>query len=78
MQKETEKKSRGGIREGAGRPVGRSDVGSITIRIPEDVAKILERQKNKTAYILDAVRAYDKEQRKRTLIGSEISYTKED
>ena len=78
MQKGTEKKSRGGRREGAGRPVGRKDVGSITIRLPEDVAKILEHQENKTAFILEAVRAYDKEQRKRTIIGFEISYTKEE
>lgn len=78
MQKVTEKKARGGYREGAGRPAGRNDVGSITIRIPQDVAKILGNQDNKTAYILEAIRAYDKEQRKRTIIGFEISYTKED
>ena len=78
MQKSAKKNARGGHREGAGRPAGRSDVGSITIRIPEDVAKILANQENKTAYIIEAVRAYDKEQRKRTLIGFEISYTRED
>ena len=76
MQKVTEKNARGGYREGAGRPAGRNDVGSITIRIPKDVAKILESKESKTAYILEAIRAYDKEQRKRTIIGFEISYTK--
>ena len=58
MQKSAKKNARGGHREGAGRPAGRSDVGSITIRIPEDVAKILANQENKTAYIIEAVRAY--------------------
>lgn len=77
MQKVTEKNTHGGHREGAGRPAGRNDVGSITIRIPKDVANILGNQENKTAYILEAIRAYDKEQRKRTIIGFEISYTKE-
>ena len=78
MQKSAKKNERGGHREGAGRPAGRRDVGSITIRIPEDIAKILANQENKTAYIIEAVRAYDKEQRKRTLIGFEISYTREE
>lgn len=78
MQKVTEKNVRGGRREGAGRPSGRNDVGSITIRIPRDVEKILVKQENKTAYILEAIRAYDKEKPKRTIIGFEISYTKED
>lgn len=78
MQKETQKNSHGGRREGAGRPAGRKDVQSITIRMPEDVAKILDQQSNKTSYILEAIRAYDKEQRKKTIIGFEISYTKED
>ena len=78
MQKDSEKKTRGGFRKGSGRPSGRKDVGSITIRIPEDIAHILEAQDNKTSYIIDAIRAYDKEQRKRTIIGFEISYTKQD
>ncbi len=76
MQKEFAKSKKGGHREGAGRPAGRNDVGSITIRIPEDIAEILDSQKNKSAYIIEAIRAYDKEQRKKTIIGFEISYTK--
>ena len=76
MQEKKEKPQRGGKREGAGRPQGRSDVRSITIRVPEDVAEILDAQENKSAYIIEAIREYDRKQRKQTIIGFEISYTK--
>lgn len=79
MQEEREKKSgRGGRRAGSGRPKGRNDVGTITLRIPEDVAKILEGKEHRAQYILEAIRAFDREERKHTVIGFEISYTKED
>lgn len=78
-QKEVQKiKGRGGRREGAGRPRGRNNYRSIGIRIPEDVAAILDRQENRSAYIIEAIRAYDRAQRKRTLLGFEVSITKED
>lgn len=77
MQEE-KKNVRGGRREGAGRPKGRKDVSTITLRIPEDVAKILESKKNRSQFIIDAIRAYDREERKHTIIGFEISYTKEE
>lgn len=77
MQREREKTKRGGKREGAGRPSGGKNTATITIRIPKDVEEILRNQENKSAYIIDAVRAYDEEQRKKTIIGFEISYTKE-
>lgn len=76
MQQEKEKSKRGGRREGAGRPRGINNHASISIRIPEDVSEILDRQQNRSAFIIEAIRAYDKEQRKRTIIGFEISYTK--
>lgn len=75
---EKESNARGGRREGARRPKGRKDVSTITLRIPEDVAKILESKKNRSRFIIDAIRAFDKEERKRTIIGLEISYTKEE
>lgn len=67
----------GGRREGAGRRSENPSTRTIALRIPEDVAEILDRQENRSAYIIDAVRAYDREQRKRTILGIEISYTKE-
>lgn len=78
-QKEVQKiKGRGGRREGAGRPRGRNNYRSIGIRIPEDVAAILDSQENRSAYIIEAIRAYDRAQRKRTLLSFEVSITKED
>lgn len=76
MQQEREKTKRGGKREGAGRPSGGRNTATITIRIPEDVEKILSGQDNKSAYIIEAIRAYDEQRRKKTIIGFEISYTK--
>lgn len=54
-----EKKNRswGGARRGAGRPKGDS-CASIALRIPQDVAEILSRQPNRSAYIVEAIRAY--------------------
>lgn len=74
MEHPKEKKQWGGKREGAGRP--RTNSRSIALRIPQDVADILDRQENRSAYIVEAIRAYDREQRKRTILGIEISYTK--
>ena len=74
---EKEKKGRGGARTGAGRPRGRNNYRSIALRIPKDVANILDAQENRSAYIIEAIRAYDKEQRKHTILGVEISYTKQ-
>ena len=39
--------------------------------------EILKRQKNQSAFVIEAIRAYDKEQRKTTILGIEISYTRE-
>ncbi len=76
-QNEEKKNNWGGARAGAGRPKGRNNYKSIGLRIPEDVAEILDRQENRSAYIIEAIRAYDLQQRKRTLLGIELfSYTK--
>lgn len=71
------KDGRGGARPGAGRPRGQNNYRSIALRIPKDVAEILDAQEHRSAYIIEAIRAYDKAQRKRTILGVEISYTKE-
>lgn len=71
-------KNWGGKREGAGRPAVKNSTRTIGLRIPEDVAAILDKQANRSEYIIEAIRAYDKEQRKRTILGVEISYTKND
>lgn len=55
-----EKKKWGGAREGAGRKKGRNDVGTIAIRIPQDIADILSRQISKKDYIIEAIRFYEK------------------
>lgn len=73
---ENQKNGHGGRREGAGRPRGENNARSIALRIPKDVAEILDRQENRSAYIIEAIRAYDHEQRKQTILGIEISYTK--
>lgn len=56
MQETEKKNTRGGRREGAGRPQGRADAKSITIRIPQDVVEILDRYPNKSAFIIEAIR----------------------
>ncbi|MCM1310853.1 MAG: ribbon-helix-helix domain-containing protein [Bacteroides sp.] len=59
MQNEEEKKSgRGGRREGAGRPATKNNTRTIALRIPQDVADILDRQPNRSAFIIEAIRAY--------------------
>lgn len=75
--KKKKKSGWGGRREGAGRPTEERKTRSIALRIPGDVASILDKQENRSAFIIEAIRAYDKEQRKRTILGVEISYTKE-
>ena len=54
---ENKKTNWGGARRGAGRPKGDSCT-SIALRIPQDVADILARQPNRSAYIIEAIRAY--------------------
>lgn len=73
----TEKSSHGGKRPGAGRPKSIDSHNRIGLRVPDDIVEILDRQKNRSAFIIEAIRAYDREQRKRTILGIEISYTKE-
>lgn len=52
------KKSWGGRRAGAGRPSVHNNKRTIALRIPEDVAAILDAQPNRSAYIVEAIRAY--------------------
>ena len=60
---EEKKTGWGGARAGAGRPKGRYNFRTIGLRIPEDVAEIIDRQPNRSAYIIEAIRAYDRAQR---------------
>lgn len=59
--KETEKKKAGwgGARKGSGRPRSANNAGTVTINIPADVAEVLSRQTNRTAYIIEAIRFYE-------------------
>lgn len=58
---QTEKKNTwGGARPGAGRPKGRKVYRTITIRIPEDIVQILDKQEKRSAYIIEAIREYDR------------------
>lgn len=57
---ETKKNGHGGKRQGAGRPKTVGNTQTIALRIPADVAEILARQEKKSAYIIEAIRAYDK------------------
>lgn len=68
MEEPKRKKGKGwgGRREGAGRRSDNPSTRSIALRIPEDVAEILDRQANRSAYIIEAIRAYEREQRKLT------------
>lgn len=65
MEKENEnqvkKSNRGGARPGAGRK--RTSASSIALRIPQDVAEILARVENRSAYIVEAIRAYARRDR---------------
>lgn len=58
QNEETKKSTWGGRRAGAGRPNGRRAVRSIALRIPEDVAAILDAQPNRSEYIIAAIRAF--------------------
>ncbi|MCM1451244.1 MAG: hypothetical protein NC102_03220 [Clostridium sp.] len=59
-QSEEKKNNRGGARPGAGRPKGRNNYRSIGLRIPQDVAEILDGQEKRSQFIIDAIRAYAK------------------
>lgn len=62
-QKEKLKKgTHGGLREGAGRKATVANMRSIALRIPKDVADILDRQPNRSAFIVAAIRAYASQQ----------------
>lgn len=58
QQNDTGEKKWGGKRAGAGRPRGKNNYKSIALRIPEDVAAILNGQENRSAYIIAAIRDY--------------------
>lgn len=63
MEEQNEEKKKcghGGARPGAGRPKGRNNYRSIALRIPEDVAGILDRQEHRSAFIIEAIRDYAK------------------
>lgn len=53
------KSNRGGARAGAGRPSIRNNTKHIGVRVPQDVADILDSQPNKSEYIVNAIRHYD-------------------
>ena len=56
----------GGKREGSGRKKTTSK--SIALRIPEDVAEILDHVENRSTFIIEAIRHYAKKQyRKETI-----------
>lgn len=57
-QIENAKNGHGGRRDGAGRPKTIGNTRSIGIRVPEDVAQILDAQPNRSAFIIAAIRAY--------------------
>ena len=58
METDKEKKW-GGKREGSGRKKTTSK--SIALRIPKDVEQILEKQANRSAFIIEAIREYAKQ-----------------
>ncbi len=62
MEKQNEEKrnGHGGRRAGAGRPRTLANSQTIAIRIPDDVVQILSTQKNRSAYIIEAIRAYSR------------------
>lgn len=57
-QEQVKKDRRGGRRPGAGRPKGRKEYKTISIRIPDDVEAILSNIDNRSAYIIEAIREY--------------------
>ncbi|MDE7159364.1 MAG: hypothetical protein K2O24_00765 [Muribaculaceae bacterium] len=68
-----EKKQWGGRRTGAGRKATSGNVATIGLRIPADVEEILSRQENRTAFIIEAIREYD---RRHNSSGINVSSTK--
>ena len=50
------KKKRGGKREGAGRKATVGNVKSIALRIPQDVADILNKVEHRSKFICEAIR----------------------
>lgn len=64
-QNQVKKNGWGGRRRGAGRPAKNPSTRSIALRIPEDVAEILDRQENRSAYIIEAIRFYENVRRHR-------------
>lgn len=61
-QNSVEKKSKGawgGARSGAGRKK-RDNVKTIGLCVPQDIVDILDAQPNRSAYIIEAIRAYAK------------------
>lgn len=60
IKMETDKEKKwGGKREGSGRKKTTSK--SIALRIPDDVEQILEKQANRSAFIIEAIREYAKQ-----------------
>ena len=57
------KNTHGGRRAGAGRPTTVGSVNRIGLRVPDDIIEILDRQTNRSAFIIEAIRAYDRLQR---------------
>lgn len=53
------KNTHGGARKGSGRK--KTTAASIALRIPEDVAEILAKVDNRSAFIVEAVRHYARE-----------------
>ncbi|MBQ7157149.1 MAG: hypothetical protein IJR86_05080 [Bacteroidaceae bacterium] len=49
-------KKRGGKREGAGRKATVGNVKSIALRIPQDVAAILDKVEHRSKFICEAIR----------------------
>ncbi len=70
------KNGHGGRRAGAGRPKTVDARNRIGLFVPDDVMEILSKQPNRSAYIVKAIREYDRKQRTHTILGIEISYTK--
>lgn len=62
--KEENTRGWGGSRQGSGRKKKYDESRTIGLRVPKDVADILDAQPNKSAYVIAAVRAYHKAQGK--------------
>ncbi|MBD5238203.1 MAG: hypothetical protein HDS64_00310 [Bacteroidales bacterium] len=60
---EVKKSTHGGKRAGAGRPKTIGARNSIGFRVPDDIVEILKRQKNQSAFVIEAIRAADRKQR---------------